>query len=288
MSSLSRRDFLKLCGISLGTSALLPLADLVAQYDQSALFGRTLGKTAVYDQAAGQAIGQLFPDSVVSLIAETEGWYQTPDGFIPRTQIQPMPGWNKERITTLSTFPVLVEVFAPSAPVYSTASTTAPATARIGYGGVAQAIDYLPDTAGGWLALANQSGTLRGWSQAARWHERSTPQSHHIDQVVLSRQSHVLSAWQGETLVASFTACCATDIPVGTALLNSKLPFLWTTPHQATPWCINWSNGVSLTGAYWHNDFGSNSAQPFKIELSPANSRWLFQNLERSAQLLVQ
>src|SRR5690554_8060943 len=61
------------------------------------------------------------------------------------------------------------EVIAPIAPIRQYCSADAPLVTRIGHGGVAQIVDYLPGEPHGWYGIGNQNGQVAGWTQAIYW-----------------------------------------------------------------------------------------------------------------------
>ena len=100
---LSRRDFLKLSALGVGTLAFRPLANLtLPEFAQGDKLGRiTAGKVDVYirPDADSQIIGALYEDNVVPWLRESVGnmpgrinqrWVETSNGFIWGGNLQPV------------------------------------------------------------------------------------------------------------------------------------------------------------------------------------------------------
>lgn len=100
---LSRRDFLKLSALGVGSLAFRPLANwALPEFDQGDKLGRiTVGKVDVYlrPDADSQIIGALYEDNVVTWLRESVGsmpgrinqrWVETPYGFIWGGNLQPV------------------------------------------------------------------------------------------------------------------------------------------------------------------------------------------------------
>jgi lipoprotein-anchoring transpeptidase ErfK/SrfK len=102
-STVSRRDFLKLSILGLGTLALRPLSPLaLPEFTQGERLGRvTVGKVDVFSNPNmdGQIVGALYEDNVVPWIREVVGpmpgrlnqrWVETPYGYVWGGNLQPV------------------------------------------------------------------------------------------------------------------------------------------------------------------------------------------------------
>jgi lipoprotein-anchoring transpeptidase ErfK/SrfK len=113
-STVSRRDFLKLSVLGLGTLALRPLSSLaLPEFTQGERLGRvTVGKVDVFanPNMDGQIVGALYEDNVVPWIREVVGpmpgrinqrWVETPYGFIWGGNLQPVYNQPNEPLDSL-------------------------------------------------------------------------------------------------------------------------------------------------------------------------------------------
>jgi hypothetical protein len=102
---LSRRDFLRLAALGVGTLALRPLgAAGLAEFPQGEKLGRvTTGKMDIFahPDAGSRVVGTLYGDSVIRWMREVAGampgrinqrFVETPDGFVWGGYVQPV--WN--------------------------------------------------------------------------------------------------------------------------------------------------------------------------------------------------
>jgi lipoprotein-anchoring transpeptidase ErfK/SrfK len=132
MSNLSRRDFLKLGAVSLGSLALRPLARLIPlpDFPQAERLGRVnVGKVEVKARpdVDSQTVGVLYEDAVVDWLREVVGsspyrtnqrFVETPDGYIWAPYLQPARNSLNQPVKSLPDNPSLgkgvwVEVSVP-------------------------------------------------------------------------------------------------------------------------------------------------------------------------------
>lgn len=111
---LSRREFLKLGGLSLGTMALAPLTDQLAQdFPQGQLLARNTLRgasiRALPDTSAAK-VGEMAEDDVVVWLREVVGsnpyaasqrWIETPAGYVWSPFLQPVYNIHNQPVTTL-------------------------------------------------------------------------------------------------------------------------------------------------------------------------------------------
>lgn len=110
---LSRRDFLKLSALGLGSLALHPWKENWQEFPQHEHLGRvTVGKVDLFSRpdANSQVVGTLYEDAVVPWLSEITGpmpfrtnqrWVETPDGYIWSPFLQPVRNEKNLPITTL-------------------------------------------------------------------------------------------------------------------------------------------------------------------------------------------
>ena len=100
---ISRRSFLKLAGMSLGSLAFRSWNSISAMNDfpQSERLGRTFTKTEIKSRPDinAQTVSVLYDDAVVPCLREVVGyhpyrykqrWVETPEGFIWASELQPV------------------------------------------------------------------------------------------------------------------------------------------------------------------------------------------------------
>jgi len=99
---LTRRDFLKLSALGLGTLAMRPLTRLKQEFPQSDYLGRVVvGKVDLMSRPDGnsQGVGTLYEDAIIPWLRETTGpmpyrtnrrWVETLDGFVWSPLLQPV------------------------------------------------------------------------------------------------------------------------------------------------------------------------------------------------------
>jgi hypothetical protein len=288
----SRREFLKISGIVLAGSQLISLPfgfTTTAGLPQ----GRALDALPVYKLSSKKAeiSHYLWPDSVISLIETYQDWYQVPGGYVERERVQPITLHNPSDDVHIPHESFWGEVISPVAAIRTFCSPDAPLVTRIGHGGVAQVVDYLP---GHWYGLATESGEWLGWSSAKHWQpiQMNVTKSgeHHLE---INLRSQSLTAWEdGESILS---APCSTD-----QSLKPGHYTIWTqkpgggqlnTPnssehHQGIPWLTQFSDQYTLAGAYWHNRFGRPTPGT-AIQVTPLLAQWLYSWLNDHSQIHV-
>ncbi|MDX2140102.1 MAG: hypothetical protein SF123_18590 [Chloroflexota bacterium] len=165
---LSRRTFLKLSGMSLAAYTLWRWDGWRAVQPPPLPAGRTVGAVPLYNRPNGKITGYHFPDRVVTLGKARGEWIAVEDGYVAKTAVQPMPTWKQESALP-ARFPARMEIVAPIAVIRAEANALSAVVARVAHASQMQAVDHLPGTHGGWIALADNKGALLGWSQAVAW-----------------------------------------------------------------------------------------------------------------------
>lgn len=281
--TLSRRRFLHLTGIAAASSQV---AGLFALPDPrtDVVYGRALKPLSVYRN--GQTTRTLWPDAVLPLHRELDGWYETDGGYVERSGVQPMPDYVPVSAADW-VMPApphqqpIAEVVGAVAPVRAYASAGAPLVTRIGHGGVARVADVLPDEDGAWLGLADDSGYFYGWSQARVWRPVTyTPHATPNRTLQINASSRTLTVFEaGNTLISvSFASRRPPSLPTG------RFPVygidICHNTYFTNPVCygVGWPifiDGIGhIAGAYWHNLFGERTAGHV-IQVMPAVARWL-------------
>lgn len=113
--SLTRRDFLKLAAIGIGSLAFRPLVPIISlpEFPQGELLGRVnAGKVEVKarPELDSQTVGELYEDAVVAWLREVVGknlyrtnqrWVETPEGYIWSPYLQPVRNLPNSSIKSL-------------------------------------------------------------------------------------------------------------------------------------------------------------------------------------------
>lgn len=286
MTHLSRRDFLKICGITISASVLVDVGDLFSGWSPAVAYARTFAVTPVHAAPNGVVVGRMFPDSVVQLASQDGAWVRTEHGYIQRHAVQPMPTWAKPTVHP-TVLPSLIEVAAPIALIYEGCDDTATPIARIGHSGVMQSVDYLPDEGTGWFAVTHADGTHFGWTRAERWGAiTQSDAAVLIESITVESATQRLIASADDKVLATFDVSTFSNLNRGEYQLMVRQPSAQVGRHYGAAWTSQWTNGLQINGAYWHNQFGqSNDAE--QIELLPFAAQWLYQHLADDAVLQV-
>jgi len=289
--TISRRGFLQVAGITLAASQLGAFTPLAALAEDAPLKGRVLEPVSLGGQA-------LWPDSVVRILEADGERYRLAEGWVPRSAVQPM--FLDTRPTPMRAMPDYVEVSAPVAPIYQSASTTAPLLARIGHGGVLAVQDSLRDSTGEieWVGVQHKHKT--GWvqaarvaavEQAARFTFIMPPTDTRVVRLVVNRAQQTLTVSSGGQMVLTTPISTTTTKP----LWSGQWGFWSTVPSQPATdneayvksWWLRANNGFELTGVYWHNAFGSPQPGP-DIQLPMPVARWLYEASAADTVLVVE
>lgn len=288
---LSRRQFLQAAGIALSAAHLprlnLTSANAAPAHSFEALYGRALATVPVY--AAPQAnapLSYLWSDTVVPILDSSGEWYRLPDGYARREGLQPLlePA---QTTPTDAAPPFWGEVTGAVAVIRAWCTANAPMVTRVGHGGVLFVADRLTLDGIDWLGVANdEHGALIGWSQAAAW--SLTPEDTlsaaltlHID-----RAAQRLTAYDADQPVLTAPAAAQPTLSAGTFPIQERRLTL-PSERAGTPWALRFGANQRLTGAYWHNRFGSAFVAPdasSAVEVAPALARWLY---PRAAEIII-
>lgn len=281
---LSRRQFLQLAGIALFHTHLInfPVPTLHSSY------GRTLQAVPVRVRPdyTDDVIAHLWPDSIVSISPVQNNWYATQAGFVPKEAVQPVLIQPTTQPFFPSTIPFWAEVLAPCAAVRQWCAADAPLITRIGNGGVLQVIDQLTGTPH-WYGVADERGELLGWSQASAWQ----PVKHQaIDlplAIILQARKQIMTiGTSGHTILEAHVAC-GEELPAGTYTVERHhVSGIRAGSFYGAPWPLKVGDHWTLTGAYWHNQFGVPTPGP-AVQTTTYLARWLYEHCGPDSHMIV-
>lgn len=309
MPSFSRRHFLKLSGVALLASPIGPAARLSPLWDAFAAddnavvpeitHGRTLIATAVHARPneTSALVERLWPDQVVPVLAASGDWYQIGNGYARREALQPM----LVAETTSSTAPGVrapfwAQVSGPVAAVRAWCAADSPLRTRVGHGGAAQVVDLLADAQTGapWYAIADADGALIGWSQAAMWMQVE-PQGDSLSasgkQIALDRAAQTMIVREDRRALLRLPVSTGADLAAGTFALERGAvgggrAEVGTEQFAGVPWQMAFGRGWQITGAYWHNHFGTAHPGP-AVQIIPEVARWLYRWVDGETLITV-
>lgn len=280
MTIFSRRQFLRLAGIGLVGTQIDPvrLFHPAPQNAPLAHMGRALATTPIYNAPNAQVIAHLWPDSVAAIHASKGLWYKLPQGYVLKTALQPMALYENPSPVERPIF--WAEVAGPVAAVRQWCAADAPFVTRIGHGGVAQVIDFIPDKLSSWYGIANENGNLLGWTQAVHWRR---VESENSDSSPLNLEIH--QQRQSLTIYQDGIAALHTPISVGQplapgtySLQRGQMGSTINKEFHGVPWQIRIGNHYELNGVYWHNQFGEALPGP-AVQVMPILARWLYNHV---------
>jgi hypothetical protein len=288
--TISRRQFFQMTGVAI-LSTVIPLPNFPAK---AAPYGRTLIAAPVrhkpHETAAVKQ--QHWPDSILALAATNGYWHRTEQGYIARSHVQPMMIDPAAQPTSrIQTFPAWAEVSAAVAAVRQWCAPDAPLVTRIGHGGVAHVVDYLPGEID-WYGIAANSGDLLGWSPAVRWQPITEAIATRLPlKMVISQTSQRMnvsvegkSLWEanistGQSLQAGIYHI-ERDCAGGLCCAASQVAY-----HGAA-WPLYFSDQAAITGVYWHNQFGESVPGP-AVQITPYLARWLYAHCGMGSSVII-
>ncbi len=281
MKIFSRRQFLKLAGIALVGTQIDParLFHAAPQNVPLTHMGRALFAAPIHSAPNAPVIAHLWPDSVTPIHASKGLWYKVPQGYVLKTALQPMA---LDETPAQIEKPIFwAEVAGPVAAIRQWCAADAPFVTRIGHGGVAQIIDFLPDKTTSWYGIAAENGDLLGWSQTIHWRRVSSEKTPVSPlRLEIDQQQQTLTVYQDR--IAALT----TPISIGQALVPGTYPLqrgqmgsVVNHEFHGVPWQIRIGADYNLNGVYWHNQFGTARPGP-AVQVTPILARWLYQNMD--------
>jgi hypothetical protein len=276
--ALTRRTFLQLLGISASASLLTHMGINLAE-SETPQIGRTLRTTKVAACPELISHSHLLPDQIVTILSEANGWYQIPQGYVSRTDIQPMQPFTPQSFEKFSTA-YWAEVVGSIASVRAHCAADAPLITRIGHGGVVQIVDALPGEPLGWYQLADQDGVVLGWSQAPVWRRVDVPQHNTtLELHIVIHRGGWLSVQTSQSDVLNIPFSSGMEMPPGIYTVHQqRIGGAYSSADQTRSgvgWKTVFGADHRIVAAYWHNAFGT--AQPGDaVQLPPIVARWLY------------
>jgi hypothetical protein len=298
LETYSRRQFLKFTGIVVAGNQIdfLPRFTQAQSVVEENYRGRALSAVPVYSKpsTSGTIVSTLWPDSVVSITCIEQDWYQVAEGYVARESVQPMTPYLPQHRIQIPETAFWAEVIGAVAPIRQFCAADAPRITRIGHGGVAQIVDYLPGEPYGWYGVSDEHDGLMGWSQAIYWqpidHLLNESGDHHVE---IDLQAQYLTAYENSEVVLQ--APCSTgewiksgsfnvqeQQPSGQSLQIENIP----DAIYGIPWITTFGDGHSLSGAYWHNRFGKQTPGP-SIQVTPLLAHWLYGWLNQGSRIVT-
>jgi hypothetical protein len=288
---LSRREFLKYAGVAVLGSAAAGLPTFLHTTPSHAGYGRALSALPVYAAPSGESkfIKRLWPDTVAPLLDIRGDWYQLDNGYAKRSGLQPVSPMTETAINP--TLPFWAEVGGAVAIVREWCAADAPMIARIGHGGVAQVVDMLSGDNTAWYALADEDEFL-GWSQAGVWQPVIENIDHIAAQVYINTHAGQIDVVQKDRSLLRAPIALGAALTPGTYALSQrkrsvKLRVDNASDGYGVPWKLD-CGAYSLTGAYWHNEFGTQQrVQGASIQVTPPVARWLYHHLPQGTPVII-
>jgi hypothetical protein len=286
--TINRRQFMQIIGISL-------LGSLPHDWNlpiPAPLFGRALRAAAVLTQPDEKAVivRWLWPDSVVAIQPWSQTWYRVPGGYVHSADFQPLTS-PPQLTDQVHKPPFWGEVTLPAAAVRRWCAADAPLVTRIGHGGAARVVDYLPDTIG-WYGITDSADQLLGWSPANAWQPARIAETPTTLTLHLDIQTQTLTV-KSDDSSARIRISAHPLIPAGTyriwrGAIGSQHQLTATdTLYHGVPWNFHFGENEGMYGAYWHNQFGQ-AASDSGVQMTPYAARWLYAKLGPASQLTVQ
>ena len=283
MGQYSRRQFLQLSGIALISTKFPPFSFP----DAPIYYGRALQAIPLYTlkNLGSKVAGNLWPDSIMPIYSADDDWYHVPGGYVKRVMMQPMTRYEPSPYPQTQALPFWAEVAAPVAPIRQWCAADAPLVTRIGHGGVARIIDSLPGSREGmlWYGVQTNHNELLGWSQAAFWQpvqENTSPTSRPL--LEIDQNLQLLTAYnEGERVLQALVSTGLEMIPGHYPVTGRQLAGLplnlpgHSHAFHGVPWRIQFGAVYELSGAYWHNSFGSPMLGP-TVQVPPFLASWLY------------
>lgn len=281
--TLSRRQFLRAAGIAVAAVHMprLPL-NASATPGFATLYGRALQAAPLYATAQTNRLPlkHLWSDTVTPILETVSNWYRLPEGYTPRTLLQPMLK-AAERSETAASAPFWGEVSGAIAVVRAWCAADAPLVTRIGHGGVMHISDRIILDGINWYGIAeDERDDVIGWAQAANWSPVTADTA--LPSLTLAVDTHTqqLNAYDGEQSILSAPVSVRQNLPTGHYSLTHQQMTTRTGEHYGAPWSLSFGDSIQLAGAYWHNHFGiigRDAAPQFApLEVTPALAQWLY------------
>jgi hypothetical protein len=287
MQLYSRRNFLKIAGISL-LGSQLAAAHVLGVDSVLIRHGRTLATLPVFasPQVGSAILTHLWADSVVQMLDVENDWLAIEQGFVERTKVQMMLPTPSADLTFTPSFPFWAEVIAPVAVVRQWCAADAPLVARIGHLGVLRVIDSLPGEHH-WYGVEADDGNLLGWTQALAWREVLPANRELTDPMLeIEQDTQMLTVYDRDSVMLRAPISSGASVASGEYRVSRKQAGGTSLAEiHGIPWRIEFGGG-DIVGAYWHNRFGTPIPGP-AVQISPLVTRWLYRQVTEDSLVIV-
>lgn len=207
--------------------------------------------------------------------------------------MQPMFPVETQSVLQNPQLPFWAEVAVPAATIRQYCSANAPLVTRIGHGGVAYIIDYLPGEPDGWYGIADDQGNLMGWSQVVQWLAiLDRPLSKVQDNIRVDIFTRTLLIEQNGLPVLQAPCSTSVDTKPGNYAFEYQQPGMvfeagdLSGTFYGAPWQLHFGEGQSVIGAYWHNQFGK-ATHGSAIQVAPFVAREIYHSINKNTRLIV-
>ena len=312
MMQLSRRDFLKISGLTLA-AAVLPVNSVSAA--EGIQLGRVVDGTMQVFQhpsLASKQVTQFWKDMVLPIAEEVDGeqtrrlgpkWYRIGNiGFAHASWMQPVEIRFQEPTEEIRFTGSLAEVTVPFVDVYQNHSEESPRLYRYYYGSTHWVNKLIKDREGlAWYRVFDDKFPERErWVRADRLRifsdDELAPISPHIPaeekRIEINLADQLVTAYEYdqpvfEALVSTgdYVANAKYQTPTGRYLVGLKRPSQHMMPWDRTfgsydlpgvPWVSYFTQRAhAFHGAYWHNGFGRIRSHGC-VNLTPQDARWIY------------
>jgi lipoprotein-anchoring transpeptidase ErfK/SrfK len=293
MTSISRRDCLKLAGGLATSAAILPFVNLlsVAAEDLSPAptpFGRVAELSADIRAEATRTSTRVRVarrDEVFPLLGQVQGqavmpynnvWFKIDGGYVYSSWVQPVQNIKNDPLPDEAAGKFWGEVSVPFTDSRTTPDPKARRYMRLEYGTIYHVIGAVNGKDGQWWYQLKEgiSGSGKVYVPASDIHRIDpadlSPLSPDVKdkRIEVSLKAQRITAYEGDKAVLTSLVCSGTG-GFGTPRGNHKVLFKTPTsrmiggsgtgfydlPGVPFPTFITWS-GVAIHGTYWHNDYG--------------------------------
>ncbi len=308
MSSISRREFLRLAAAA-GLSAAF--APLLADTDPSAKLGRVAAnylRVRLRPSATAKHAGWKRADEVVNIYAEAADesgrrWFEIDKGYVAAADVQPVKQIFNRAATRIEPPGLIGELTIPFTDVRRKPEPAAPLAYRLYYGSTiwVRAVAYDSHSAAWYKLYDERLGThFFALASALRLIPDSELQPINPNasqkKIIVNLTQQRLTAFEGKAEV--FSALIAAGrlyqaangslvswTPTGTFTIDRKRPSRHMGNGEAAgsdyelpgvPWVsyFHW-RGFSFHGTYWHNDYGRPRSAGC-INMLPEEARWIY------------
>jgi len=311
MKQISRRDFLKLGGLTLASLAFTSFLPEFTEFDDIDLVRVATDSVTVYKEPDDQSptVRTWLRDELIHVYetvnSGTPGynpiWYRVFGGYMHRARLQKVRIQYNSPLTNIPDTKLLAELTVPYAQPYRYNQWDGwfPITYRLYYTSIhwITGIEAGPDGKAWYIVQDVGDKNIFYYVPAMQLRSISpekitplspqiTPDKKHIE-VNLSTQ--VLTCYENDQTV--FTTNVSTgleygfDTPIGQFIINDKLPSqrMSTTSRFAedialagVPWCSYFTEqGHAFHGTYWHDNFGIRMSHGC-VNMRTEDAKWLF------------